>query len=128
MSPLHDYLAQIQRTVSAFSEGHVEEYREQLLTTTRANLRIRLHLTDNSRLVISEALAVVDDRLTWLSYRYHWQAATGDVILRYVNAPHHPEGETFPHHKHSGETVVASQRPALPDLFVEVRRLLSKGD
>jgi hypothetical protein len=56
MSPLRDYLAQIQQAISAFPGVLVEEYWEQLLTATRANLRIRLHLADNSLLEISEAL------------------------------------------------------------------------
>ncbi len=126
MSPLRDYLAQVQQAISTFPGIQVEEYWEQLLTVTRANLRIRLHLADNSLLEISEALAVEGGRLTWLSYRYHWQDATGNLILRYDNAPHHPEVGTFPHHKHLRETVVASQRPALPDLFVEIQHLLSR--
>lgn len=89
MSPLRDYLAQIQQAISTFPGVQVEEYWEQLLTATRANLRIRLHLADNSLLEISEALAVEGGRLAWLN-----------LILRYDNAPHHPEVETFPHHKH----------------------------
>lgn len=121
MSPLHDHLAHVRQAISTFPGIHVEEYWEQLLTATRANLRIRLHLADNSLLEISEALAVEGARLTWLSYRYHWQDTTGHLILRYDNAPHHPEVGTFPHHKHLRETVVASQRPALPDLLVEIQ-------
>ena len=107
MSPLRDYLAQIQQAVSTFPGTHIEEYREQLLTATRANLCIRLHLADNSLLEISEALVVEAGALTWLSYRYHWQASAGNVILRYDNAPHHPELETFPHHKHLGSRLLA---------------------
>lgn len=121
MSPLHDHLAHVRQAIRTFPGIHVEEYWEQLLTATRANLRIRLHLVDNSLLEISEALAVEGARLIWLSYRYHWQDTTGHLILRYDNAPHHPEVGTFPHHKHLRETVVASQRPALPDLLVEIR-------
>jgi hypothetical protein len=58
MSPLRDYLAQVQQAIRTFPGIQVEEYWEQLLTVTRANLRIRLHLADNSLLEISEALAV----------------------------------------------------------------------
>lgn len=72
MSPLHDYLAHVRQAIRTFPGIHVEEYWEQLLTATRANLRIRLHLVDNSLLEISEALAVEGARLIWLSYRYHW--------------------------------------------------------
>lgn len=128
MSPLHDYLAHVQQVISAFPGIHVEEYWEQLLTATRSNLRIRLHFADNSLLEISEALAVEGAKLTWLSYRYHWQDTTGHLILRYDNAPHHPEVGTFPHHTHLRETVVASQRPALPDLLAKIQRHLFKPE
>lgn len=96
MSPLHDYLAHVQQVISTFPGIHVEEYREQLLTATRATLRIRLHLVDNSLLEISEALAVEGSRLTWLSYRYHWQDTTGHLILRYDNTLIIRRWERFP--------------------------------
>ncbi|CBE68853.1 conserved protein of unknown function [Candidatus Methylomirabilis oxygeniifera] len=51
MSPLHDYLAQVQQAISALPWIQIEEYWAQLLTATRANLRIRLQLADNSLLV-----------------------------------------------------------------------------
>lgn len=125
-SSLSDYLKDIRQAVSAFVGVQIEQYREQLLTETRANLRIRLRLADNSLLEISESLIMEGGTPIWLSYRYHWQDATGRLILRYDDAPHHPEIETFPHHKHGGKTVIASQRPALPDLLAEVQRHLSK--
>lgn len=128
MSLLRDYLALIQQAVRTLPGIHVEVYREQLFTPTRAALHIRFRLADASLLKISETLAVEADALVWLSYRYHWQAATGTAFVRYDNAPHHPELETFPHHKHLQESVVASQRPALPDFFDEIQRRLSGRD
>ena len=40
-------------------------------------------------------------------YAFHWQTATGDLIVRWDNAPHFPNLTTFPHHKHlaSGSVV-----------------------
>lgn len=124
MSPLSTYLQQVREAIETFPGARVERYRAELLTASRANLRIRLRLPDDSFLEISEALVVQEGTLSWLSYRYHWQDASGRLILRYDNAPHHPETETFPHHKHVEETVVASGRPALFDLLAEIRRLL----
>jgi len=48
------------------------------------------------------------------------------VILRYDNALHHPEVESFPDHKHVEKTVMAPARPTLPDLLAEIQRLLAK--
>ncbi len=127
MTPLLDYLTQIRQAINAFAGVQVERYQEQFLTATRANLRIRLRLPDNSFLEISEALVVEEGEITWLSYRYHWQDPTGHLILRYDNAPHHQEIGTYPHHKHVAETVVTSQRPSVPDLLKEIQRILTKS-
>ena len=127
MTAVLDYLRQIRQAINAFAGAQVERYQEQLLTGTRANLRIRLRLPDNSFLEISEALAAEKEELSWLSYRYHWQDPTGRLILRYDNAPHHQEIETYPHHKHVAETVVTSQRPSVPDLLKEIQRILTQS-
>ena len=37
-------------------------------------------------------------------YSYHWQTQTGALLLRWDNAPHHPEMPTFPHHSMKGNT------------------------
>lgn len=71
MTPLQHYLLEVRQAISNLPVTQVERYREQLLSVTRANLRIRLRLTDHSLLEISEALVMREGTLTWLSYRYH---------------------------------------------------------
>jgi hypothetical protein len=71
VSPLYTYLQQVRQAIETFPGARVERYRAELLTASRANLRIRLRLPDNSSLEISEALVVQEGTLTWLSYRYH---------------------------------------------------------
>ncbi len=126
MSPIHNYLQQVREAIETFPGAQVERYRAELLTASRANLRIRLRLPDDSFLEISEALVVQEGTLSWLSYRYHWQDARGRLILRYDNAPHHPEVKNFSHHKHVEETVAPSERPALLGLLAEIRHLLAQ--
>jgi Family of unknown function (DUF6516) len=124
--PLQDYLLAIRQAISGLAGVQVELYREQLLTAIRANLRIRLRLVDQSLLEISEALVIQEGELARLSYRYHWQNVSGQVLFRYDDAPHHPEVDTFPHHKHVGDTVIASPRPHLLDVLEEMQRLLNR--
>ena len=125
MTPLQNYLVEIRQAISRCAGIRVEQYREQLLTATRGNLRIRLRFADESLLEISEALVMHEGELTWLSYRYHWQDVAGRLIFCYGDAPHYPEIGTFPHHKHVRETVIASDRPDLPGLIEEIHRFLS---
>jgi hypothetical protein len=125
MTPLQSYLVDIRQAIGRWAGIRVEHYREQLLTATRGNLRVRLRLADDSLFEISEALVVREGELTWLSYRYHWQDVAGRLIFRYDDAPHYPEIETFPHHKHIGESVIASDRPDLTGLIEDIHRFLS---
>ena len=46
-----------------------------------------------------------------LKYKYHVQSATGDLMARWDNVPHHRDISTFPHHKH-GKNGVHPSEPA----------------
>lgn len=46
------------------------------------------------------------------NYRYHYQRSDGPVVT-YDDTPHHPELETFPHHRHpyrSGQRLTESHQ------------------
>src|SRR3990172_1803811 len=43
-----------------------------------------------------------------IKYRYHCMDTGQELVFRYDNAPHHPEVDTFPHHKHVLEHIEAS--------------------
>jgi len=59
-------------------------------------------------------------------YAYHLQDIEGKMILRYDNRPHHPEVETFPHHKHisSNSHPLPSRKPTLNKLLAEASRYI----
>jgi len=44
-----------------------------------------------------------------------------EMIFRYDNAKHHPEIETFPHHKHTPKKVKQSTEPELIDVLLEIQ-------
>lgn len=43
-----------------------------------------------------------------IAYSYHCQDVQNEMVFRYDNAEHHPELETFPHHKHIGDKTFPS--------------------
>ena len=70
-----------------------------------------------------EFLEVVDtEQENKLKYRYHYMDTSQNLIFRYDNAPHYPQVDSFPHHKHVGERVQASAEPKLRDILFEVAR------
>ncbi len=86
-------------------------------------LRVRVEIIDGSLLYVGEAIFPDTSK-----YSYHWQTRTGEMLLRWDNAPHHPAIPTHPHHKHDGERIGPAARVSIEDVLAEVAtRLQSKG-
>lgn len=82
-------------------------------------LRAQADLVDGSVLHVRELFFPDHSK-----YSYHWRAASGETLLRWDNAPHHPELPTHPDHKHSGADVLPSMRVSTADVLDEIRALL----
>ena len=61
-------------------------------------------------------------------YAYALVAAGGEVLLRYDNAPHHPEVLTFPNHKHTqGNAIEPLNNTDLDGFVLEAAEILKEG-
>jgi len=121
---LANYLETVEQAVLESAGIDVERYIEEVLTSKRANLRIRLRFAEGHLLEINEAVMVEDDRLTSLDYCYHCQNKQNHLIFRYDNTPHFPNLLTFPHHKHLPNAVIASETPEISQVLQEVRKAI----
>jgi hypothetical protein len=121
MRTIDEYFAGIRRLIQAEAGVYIERYEEQILTSNRGNLRIRLKFADKSLLEISEAIVLIGEEPRWLSYRYHYQSPPTGLIFRYDNAPHRPEISSRPEHKHTQDSVAASPHPSLEELLEEAQ-------
>jgi hypothetical protein len=65
-------------------------------------LRYRLTLRDGGLLEMFERFRIVGGRVQVGKYSFHWQNATGQLLKRWDNVPHHPELSTYPYHMHEG--------------------------
>lgn len=81
-------------------------------------LRIRAVLINDDHVQLVERFEEVNSQIVVTKYSFHWQHPDGTLVNRWDNAPHHPELETFPHHRHQGEMVAAFPHPALDLLGV----------
>lgn len=82
-------------------------------------IRFILELRDYSELHVFE---FVDSDLHKTDYSYHWQDKNNKIILRWDNAAHHHEIETFPHHLHEGDNI----RPSVEPNFVEILKKIGE--
>ncbi|ASJ12994.1 toxin-antitoxin system TumE family protein [Thermococcus thioreducens] len=85
-------------------------------------LKIRVELIDRSVLYIREFVSEED-----YNYSFQWQK-NGKLIVRWDNAPHHKNVETFPHHKHVGskDNVRPSKEVSLEDVLRIIEEKLKR--
>lgn len=86
-------------------------------------LRVRAEIVDGSVLHVRELLVPNHSK-----YSYHWQGRTGEILLRWDNAPHHPGISTHPDHKHEGKQVSPSSRISIEEVLVELESRVFRKD
>ncbi|WP_297073456.1 DUF6516 family protein [Thermococcus sp.] len=76
-------------------------------------LKIKAELIEGSVLYIREFVSEEE-----YHYSFQWQK-DGKLIVRWDNAPHHRDIETFPHHKHVGsqDNIQPSKEISLEDVL-----------
>jgi Family of unknown function (DUF6516) len=121
---LSDYLNQVEQAIFQCQNAYVERYQEEILTSQRANLRIRLRFNQTHLLEINEAIVITDNHLEFLDYRYHFQDEKNNLVFRYDSTPHFPNLSTFPHHKHLPNDVISCQKPEITQVLKEATELL----
>jgi hypothetical protein len=121
---LSDYLNQVEQAIVQCENAYVERYQEEILTSQRANLRIRLRFKQTHLLEINEAIVITDNYLEFLDYRYHLQNEKNNLVFRYDSTPHFPNLSTFPHHKHLPNDVISCHKPEITQVLKEATELL----
>jgi hypothetical protein len=91
------------------SDFEVDEYRSW---TTGRYYKVTVHIDGGNKLFARE---YVDQNER--CYSFHWQDASGCLISRWDNAPHHSHLTTRPHHRHLGVEIQESQPPSLSDIL-----------
>ena len=116
---LAEYLEKIERAILQCGNAYVERYIEEVVTSERANLRIRLRFEQGHLLEINEAIVVEENTLVSLDYRYHCQDGHNRLIFRYDSTPHFPGLLKFPQHKHLPDDVIPARKPEIEQVVQE---------
>ena len=90
-----------------------------------SSLDLDLEFPSGHRLSVFLAVDVSYGYPLWAKYELHLMDDAHRCIVRYDNAPHHPELDTCPDHKHLGpsELAIAHPRPSLNAFLAEVQHL-----
>ena len=125
LETLSNYLAEVEKALQSLKNCHIEKYEEEILTSGRANLRVRIRFSQGYLLELNEAVTIASGKIEHLSYRYHFQDKNNSLIFRYDNTPHFNNLDTFPHHKHLAKEVIATEKPTITATIEEVKKNLS---
>lgn len=119
------HLNLIQNILYSRQEITIESYQLQEIVPGREGVvEGRLRFWDGSLLQFVEVLFESGVILIKTDYSYHYQDGDGNLIFRYDNAPHHPEINTYPHHKHLPDSIVPAASPHLGDVLREIDTFL----
>jgi hypothetical protein len=102
------------------------EWLEWSIQLDEGFISARLKFWDDSLLEFDESVSLETGfALHRKTYSFHYQSASGQLILRYDNAPHHTEIQTHPHHKHIEDRIEPAEAPDLSDILREIDQILS---
>ena len=122
LDSLQQYLETVEEAVKKLKDVYVERYEEEILTASRANLRIRVRFASGHLLELNESIVEEKGALSHLAYRYHFQDGKNNLLFRYDNTPHFPRIATFPHHKHLPDRAVAVEQPSILEVIEEAKK------
>ena len=120
---LSQYLGDVVADVRELEDAKVERYEEEILAVNRVNLRIRIRFLSGYLLELNEAVIIEAEHIRHLGYRYHFQNSQNNLVFRYDNTPHFSEINSFPHHKHLKDNVVAVDKPSILKVIEEAKSL-----
>ena len=124
---IDDYFAAMERGLKQnVNVGTVEEPITCLASDEHNGLiRCRIFFWDDSYLDLYEVVSTELGYPIRVHYAYTY-LREGQRVFRYDNAPHHPEVETHPHHKHIGprDALTPSTQPTLRQVLAEIGTLL----
>jgi hypothetical protein len=124
-SLMRKFVEQFEKTVNASPivlSSHIEKQFGPDGTTLY--LRAGLRFIDSSVLEIALFTSETPHGINIDKYRFHYMSAAGHMIFRYDNAPHHPETDSFPHHKHIPDKVMPSSVPTIRNLLNEISTII----
>lgn len=88
-------------------------------------VRGTIYLLCGMRIEFSEYVIVKEHTVVKLKYRYALLKKEKTVV-RWDNAPHHPNLRTFPHHKHVEGLVIESEEVWMWDVLLEAEKYVKR--
>jgi hypothetical protein len=117
------YFDSIEKVLSNFNEIVSEQLvKKKLYNDTQGVISGNIIFIDGSELSFLE---LVDIEMPFKQkYKYQYMDKSKSLLFRYDNSKHYPDIESFPHHKHTYNSISASSEPELFDVLIEIQGLI----
>lgn len=122
---IQQFVEDIEKTIASSSiviSSNIQKYLGPALETVY--IKGHLVIIDSSILEISIFAVQFPKTVSIDKYRLHYMDRYGRMLFRYDNAPHHPEIDTHPHHKHTPDRIIPSSMPSLQDILNEISAII----
>ncbi|PQP33290.1 hypothetical protein C6A36_00060 [Desulfobacteraceae bacterium SEEP-SAG10] len=122
---IQKFVAEIEKTIDSSSIvllSNIQKYFAPGEETVY--LKGQLTIIDSSTLEISIFATETRETLSIDKYRLHYMNADGQMLFRYDNSPHHPEIDSYPHHKHTPGKIRPSNIPSIQDILNEISAMI----
>ncbi len=82
------------------------------------HLKMKIYFSDGCELHTNEYVA-----FNTRKYAFHFQDKAMNMLMRWDNAPHHKEIDTYPFHLHNGKQVMPSSAMQLKDILEYLKKV-----
>ena len=122
---VNKYFEKVERVISGFYDIITDQtIKKKEYNDKQGLISGKIEFTDESDLAFLELKNM--EEAEKMKYKYHYMDDNKKMIFRYDNAKHHPELETYPHHKHIPDDIIESQEPELIDILTEIQDEIEK--
>ncbi len=119
---IYSYFAKLKAVLNASPLVDRYKVKKEIVGLFVGQISLEITLKDGSVLHGFEYVVVLKGKIAREKYRYHWMDENG-LIMRWDNAPHHREIETFPFHIHTKSELLPSEEVRLEEILKTIGRV-----
>ena len=122
---IEEYFLQLENTLREFPNVRSYTLNKKIYNSRQGSIGGKVVFENRRSLEFTEVIDT--EQAGKLKYRYHFMDEAQTLIFRYDNAPHHPQvTSSFPHHKHTRRSIIASEEPNLQSILFEIAKRKKK--